>query len=66
MHISEKINILLSLSMSRSIFLFYDFNLNTKGFVYIEFVNYQQDLHGNVRVFAKCNVCIAAIQVFTL
>ena len=33
----EKINILVSV-LSIGFFLFYDFNLNTQGFVYLEFV----------------------------
>ena len=37
--------------------LFYVFNLNTQGFVNIE-------LHRNVQVFAKCDVCISAIYLF--
>ena len=32
--------------------LFYDFNLNTNGFVYLEFVKFQLGLHRNVQVFA--------------
>ena len=35
-----------------------------QGFVYLESVNYQLGLHRNVRVLAKCNVCISAIQMF--
>ena len=45
---------------------FYDLNLNTQGFVYLEFVMYQLGLHRNVQVFAKCNVCISAIQLFSV
>ena len=59
----EKINILLSV-LSILTFIFYDFNLNTKDFVYLKFVKYQLGLHRNVQVFAKCNVCISAIQLF--
>ena len=36
-YVHEKINILLSVS-SIFFFLFYDFNLNTQGFVYLESV----------------------------
>ena len=37
-------------------FLFYDCNLNTQCFVYLEYVKYQLGLHRNEQVFAKCNV----------
>ena len=30
-------------------FLFYDFNLNTQGFVYLEFAKYQLGLHRNMQ-----------------
>ena len=66
-HADEKINILLSvLSMFfllLLLLLLYDFNLNTQGFVYLEFVKYQRGIHRNVQVFAKCNVCISAIHL---
>ena len=58
----EKINILLSV-LSFFSFFFYDFNLNIQCFVYLEIVKYQLGLHRNVRVFAKCNECISAIQL---
>ena len=45
-------------------FLFDDFNLNTQGFIYLEFVKYQMGHPRNAQGFAKCNVCIAAIQLF--
>ena len=50
----EKINILLSV-LNIFISVFYEFNLKTQGFV---------SHHRNVQVFAKCNVCISAIQLF--
>ena len=59
----KKKNILLS-GLSIFSFFFYDFNLNTQGFVYLEIVKYQLGLHRNVQVFVKCNVCISAIQLF--
>ena len=43
----EKINILFSV-LSIVSFPFYDFNLDTQGFVYLEFVKYQPGLHRNV------------------
>ena len=52
----EKINNLLP--------VFYDLSLNTEGFVYLEFVKYQLGLHRNMQAFAKCNICISAIQLF--
>ena len=61
----EKINILLSvLSICYFLVYFYDFNLNTQGFVHLELVKYQLGIHRNVHVFATCNVCIFAIQLF--
>ena len=48
------------------VFLFYDFNLNIHGFVYLEIVKYQMGLHTIVQVLAKCNVYISAIQLFYL
>ena len=39
-------------------------NLNAQGFVYLEFVKYQVDLHRNVQFFAEYNVCISALQLF--
>ena len=45
-------------------FLFYDFNHNTQGIAYLETVKHQPGLHRNVHVFAKCNVCVSAIQLF--
>ena len=62
-YVHEKLDILLSDFRILSSF-FYDFNLNTQGFVYLEFVQYQPGLQGNVQVFAKCNLCISAIQLF--
>ena len=59
----EKINLLLFV-LSISFFLFYGFNLNLQGLVCLKFVKYQMGRHGNVRVFAKFNVCIAAIHLF--
>ena len=52
---AHKKNILLSV-FSIFFFPFYDFNLNTQGFVYSEFVKYQLGLHRNVQVFTKCNL----------
>ena len=40
---------------------FYEFNLNTQGFVYLEFVKYQLGLYRNVQVFVKCNVSAAVL-----
>ena len=51
----EKINILVSV-LNIVFFLFYDVNLNTQDFVYLEFVKYQSGLRINVPAFAKCNV----------
>ena len=62
-HGHEKINILLSV-LSIFFLSFYDFHLNTQGFVYLEIVKYQLGLRRNVQVFTKCNVCISAIQLF--
>ena len=45
-------------------FLFYDVNMNTQDFVYLEFVKYQLGLRRNMPVFAKCNVYISAIHLF--
>ena len=59
----EKTNILLSV-FSILYLSFYDLNLNTQGFEYLEFDKYQLGLYRNVQVFAKCNVCISAIQLF--
>ena len=59
----EKINTLVSV-LNIIFFLFYDINLNTQDFVYLEFVRYQLGLRRNMPVFAKCNVCISAIQMF--
>ena len=42
-YVLKKINILLSVLNIFS-FSFYDFNLNTQGFVYLEFVKYQHNL----------------------
>ena len=39
------------------------FHLSTQDFVYLEF-KYQLGIYRNVQVFAKCNVCISAIQLF--
>ena len=63
MRMKKKINILLSVFSIVS-FFFYDFNLNTQGFVYLEFVKYQLGLHRNVQGFAKCSVCISANSCF--
>ena len=38
--------------------------LNTQDIVYLEYVKYQLGLGRNIPVFAKCNVCISAIQLF--
>ena len=46
-----------------NIILFYDVNLNTQDFVYLEFVKYQPGLHGNLSVPEKCNVYISALQL---
>ena len=46
-----KINILLSVLIF--FFLFYDFDLNAQGFVYLEIVKYQLGLHRKVRVLVK-------------
>ena len=62
-YVHTKINILLSV-LSIFLFPFYDFNLNTHGCIYLEFVKYQLGLHRNVQTFAKCNGCISAIQLF--
>ena len=59
----EKRNILFSV-LSILSFFFYDFNLNTQGFVCSEIVKYQLNIHRNVRVLTKCNVYIPAIQLF--
>ena len=45
-------------------FLFYEGNLNTQDFAYLEFVKNQLGLRRNMPVFAKCNVYISAIQLF--
>ena len=37
-------------------FLFYDFNLNTQGFVYLEFIKYQLGIHRNMQGFGKMHV----------
>ena len=62
-YVHEKMNILLSV-LSIFFSLFYDCNLNTQCFVYLEFVKYQLGLHRNVQVFVKCNVYIYTIQLF--
>ena len=63
-YMHTKINILLSV-LSIFFLSFYDFNLNTQGFVYFECVKYQLSLHRNVHVFAKCNVCIQLFYIQT-
>ena len=63
-YVHEKINILLSVLSKFVSFFDYDFILNTQGFLYLECVKYQLGLQRNVQVFAKCNVCISAIQLF--
>ena len=63
-YVHEKLDILLSDFSILSSFFFNNFNLNTQGFVYLELVQYQLGLQGNVQVFAKCNLCISAIQLF--
>ena len=62
-YVHQETNILLSV-LSIFFFLFYDFNLNTHGFVYVENVKYHLGLHRNVQVFAKYSVCISNIQLF--
>ena len=62
-YVHKKINILLSV-LSIFFFLFYDFNLNTQDFVYLEFVMYQLGLHRNLQVFAKCNVHVYSCFIF--
>ena len=65
-YVHEKIDILFSvfsISVSCS-FFYYGFHLNTLVFVYLEFVKYQLGLQRSVQVFAKCNVCLSAIQLF--
>ena len=62
----EKMNILLSvwsIFFLLLLFSFYYLNLNTQGFVYLEFVKYQLVLQRNVQVFAKCIVCIFATSI---
>ena len=59
----EKINILLSVLSIFLQFLFYGFKQSTQALVHLEFVKYQLGLHRNEQVFAKCNVCISAIQL---
>ena len=49
-YVHEKINILLS--VLRILFIFFYFNLNTQGFVYLEFVKFQLDLHRTSRKHA--------------
>ena len=61
----EKINILVFV-LNIIFFLFYDVNLNTQDFLYLEIVKYQLGLRRNMSVFSKCNVCIAAVQLFYL
>ena len=47
-------------------FLFYEFNLSTQGFVYLEIVKYQLGLLRNEQVLMKCNECISAVQLFSI
>ena len=56
----EIIHILVSV-LNIIFFLFYDVNLNTCDFVYLEFVKDQLGLRRNMPVFAKCNVYICFI-----
>ena len=64
----EKINILLS-ALSIFSFLLYDFNLNTQGFVYLEFVQCQLGLVRNVQISRNAiyayllNTCFIYIHV---
>ena len=55
-------NLYILLSVLNMFFFFYDVNMNTQGFVYLEFVRYQLCLHRNVQAFASYNVCISALQ----
>ena len=48
----EKINFLLSVLSIFSL-SFYDFNLNTQGFVYLDFVKYTLGLHTNMQVLTS-------------
>ena len=50
--VHTKINLMLSV-LSFVFFLVYDLDLNTQGFVNLEFVKYQLGLHRNVQFFAK-------------
>ena len=59
----KKINILVSV-FNIIFFLFYDVNLNTQYFIYLEFVQNQLSLRRNMPVFAKCNERISASQLF--
>ena len=59
----EKINLLIYF-FNIICFIFYDVNLNTQDFVFLEFVKYQLGLRRNRSVFAKCNIHISAINLF--
>ena len=64
-YVRTKTNILLSaLSIFFLSFFIILINLNTQGFVYLEFVKYQLGLHRNVQVFAQCmHICYTVVFV---
>ena len=58
-YVYEKINILLSV-LSIFFFLFYDFNLNTQGFVSLEFVKYPQE-RASFREMQCVHICYIVV-----
>ena len=62
-NVLEKINFLLSV-LSVYYFLFFDVDLNTQSFVYLEIGKYRLGLRRNRRIFTKCNSCMSAIDSF--